>query len=101
LRQTEPAIKLEKMQWLETKLPPLVLLAFLLIGMYCLSDRTWFSYREGSSAVVAEWISWLGGIGVLFCAGGVWSILAGINEFKKANTTVNPTAPSPITVPAW
>jgi protein-S-isoprenylcysteine O-methyltransferase Ste14 len=74
------------MQALELKIPPVALTVLTAIGM-------WVTAAAFPALDVPLPPLWGAGAGVLLVAAGVWFALAGIGEFRRAATTVNPLSP--------
>eukprot|EP01064_Diplonema_japonicum_P002148 TRINITY_DN1137_c0_g1_i1.p1 TRINITY_DN1137_c0_g1~~TRINITY_DN1137_c0_g1_i1.p1 ORF type:complete len:179 (+),score=16.27 TRINITY_DN1137_c0_g1_i1:64-537(+) len=70
---------------LELKVPPVVLVAAAASGTYCIANRVESEWKIPRGVRVPALI--LGG------AAGLLSMLAGVREFGRASTTVNPTTP--------
>jgi protein-S-isoprenylcysteine O-methyltransferase Ste14 len=69
---------------LELKIPPLVLVLLLAVAM-------WFVAIELPSLTIA--LPWHQGLLVTIFGVGIFFLLAGLYEFQKAKTAVNPTRP--------
>lgn len=74
------------MRALELRIPPVALTVLTGVGM-------WASAEAFPTLDVPLPPLWRAGIGVLLVAAGIWIAVAGVGEFRRAATTVNPFSP--------
>jgi protein-S-isoprenylcysteine O-methyltransferase Ste14 len=71
---------------LELRIPPVAMTVLTGAAM-------WVTAESLPSLVIPLPPIWRAGIGVALAAAGIWFALAGVGDFRRASTTVNPLAP--------